>query len=114
MVGAVRSILIPLRVSLAVFPARSPQVAVADRVVPSAVSVRLTVPATAPDSASEQLQLSVTSPSFQPFAFAAVRDSKATVGAVLSIFTPPWASLAVFPARSAQVAVADWSAPPVV
>src|SRR4051794_40468237 len=81
--GGVLSIETPFCVSLALLPAASLQAPVADWFAPSAVSVCVTV-AGAPESASVQLHVSVTSPAFQPNALAAVRPRYATVGGVES------------------------------
>jgi hypothetical protein len=78
-------------------PALSVHVPVADWFEPSVETVWLVVPLAAPESASEQLQLTVTSVLFQPLPFAAgVRLVKAIVGAVASrlmvtdwLFVPP-------------------------
>ena len=88
MTGAVLSILMPLCVFDAELPALSVQVPIELKAAPSAVKVWLTVGLTAPDVASEQFQLTVTSVLFQPLAFAAgVRETKLIVGLVASRLT---------------------------
>src|SRR6266545_4291086 len=87
-VGSAVSMLMPLCVSLAVLSARSWQVPVALWLAPSLLTVSLTVAALGPERLSAQLQLSVTSPLFQPLLLAAVRLTNAIVGAVLSILMP--------------------------
>src|SRR5450830_314937 len=115
--GLVRSILMPPWVLMAdVLPARSAHVPEADRPAPSVLRVWLTVGATGPEpSGSVQFHVRVTLVLFHPAPLAAgVALSKAIPGAVLSMLMPPWVSLAVLPARSAHVPIADWSAPSAV
>src|ERR687886_308180 len=77
--GAVRSILMPLTVAFVVLPALSLTEALVERLSPSVVTVLLSlagaVPSAVqllmPDSASEQVKVTVTSALFQPLAFAA-------------------------------------------
>jgi hypothetical protein len=58
--------------------------------------------------------VTVTSVLFHPFAFAAGEREALIEGADSSMLTPPCAFVAVFPALSAQVPVADWFDPSVV
>src|ERR671933_2622397 len=68
--GAVRSILTPLTVWLAVLPALSPIEALADRLSPSPMSVLLVGQTPSrPDRASPHVQATVTSAVYQPAAF---------------------------------------------
>jgi hypothetical protein len=69
----------------AVLPAASIQVPVTDWLVPSRVSVWLTVGVIGPDKLSAQSQVTVTSALFQPKELAAVRRANVIVGGVLSI-----------------------------
>ena len=158
-VGAVRSIWMPDTVFVVVLPARSVQVAVEERSAPSPVTVSAGGWATTPDSASEQVhvtliplrpalavlpaastavplalwfapsprllaagqvstpdspsaqaKVTVTSPSYQPLAFAGRSGTAAMVGGVLSMLTVA-GSVAVLPALSVAVPVTGWPLP---
>src|SRR5947207_1095966 len=101
--------------SVALLPALSMQVPVADWFAPSVAIVCESAAATTPDSASEHVQSSFTDVAFQPAPFAAgVWPENAIAGAVLSMLIPDTvAAAAVFPALSVQapVFVTDWFAP---
>ncbi len=105
-VGAVRSIWMPLTVLVAVLPALSAQVAVADRLAPSPVTVVAAGCAAGPDSASVQVQVTVTSPFCQPLGNVPV-----STGAVLSMLTVTVLLVALLPAASVAVPLTLWLAP---
>src|SRR6266851_93855 len=112
--GGVRSIL-RLWVADAGLPALSVQVPVPNWLAPSALMVAPTVGETGPERPSVQLQVTVTGRLFQPLALAAgVRLVRAIVGAVLSTLRFPTVVLALFPAASVAVPVADWPVPSVL
>src|SRR5919112_4186182 len=96
----------PLTVLVAVLPALSVQLAVADRLAPSPVTTSSAGWATGPDSASVHDQLTVTSPVCQPSAKEAV-----STGLALSTLMPVALALALLPAASVAVPEADWLAP---
>jgi hypothetical protein len=101
-VGPVLSILMPVRVLEAVFPARSAQVPVTERFVPSVESVCVTGEATTPDppTLSVQVQEAVTSVLFHPAPLGAVMVLKVIVGGTLSMRTVVFAEVVEFPALS--------------
>src|SRR5205823_2746877 len=69
--GGVRSILMPATVTLPVLPATSIALPVALRLAPSPVTTTGSVSDATPESASAALNVTVTSPLFQPFPFGA-------------------------------------------
>ena len=75
-VGAVRSILMPSTVAVAVWPALSVTLAEADRSLPSPVTTVSAGQATTPDRLSVQVQWTVTSPVYQPLAFGVRRPCR--------------------------------------
>src|SRR5918912_2267451 len=88
--GAVRSILTPLTVRLAVLPALSLIEALADRLSPSpAIMLLVGHRPSRPDRASPHVQATVTSAVYQPAAFGWVVAAPLRVGAVLSMLIPP-------------------------
>jgi len=99
-VGAVLSMLMPLWVSDAEFPALSVHVPVADCPAPSADTVLLSVAETTSESVSEHDQLTVTSSLFHPAPFATVLVVNVIVGGVLSILIVLVCVASVFPALS--------------
>ncbi len=102
----------PVWVAVAELPARSLQLAVADRALPSPLVLPLAVGVAGPDSASLQVQVTVTSLLFQPAALAAgFWIGAVRVGLVRSMLIPPWLAEAVLPATSVQVPLAVWPAP---
>jgi hypothetical protein len=102
--GFVLSMETPVSVSEASFPASSAQVASALWSAPSSVKVCETCSATAPESSSTQLQVTVTSSLFQPSALAAGRRAaRVIVGSVKSMSNAALATPACeFPAASEQ------------
>src|SRR5919109_1865422 len=87
--GAVRSILIPATVLLVELPALSAMDALVERSWPSPVIVLAAgQPPASPDSASEQVQSTVTSPAYQPLSFEAVVAAPASDGGVFSTLIP--------------------------
>jgi len=86
MLGGVRSMLIPLTVVEAVFPALSVQVPVADCPDPELPSIVGLVTDAMPDRESEQVKVTVTGLLFQPLPFGPGLAEPAIVGCVLSIF----------------------------
>src|SRR5207244_10739733 len=102
-VGAVRSIWMPLTVLVAMLPALSVQVAVEDRLAPSPVTVSAAGCATGPDSASVHDHVTVTSPVCQP-----VGNEAVSVGGGLSTLTPVTPALALLPAMSVAGPRAHW------
>ena len=105
-VGAVRSIWMPLTVVVVLLPALSVQVAVADRLPPSPVTIESPGWAAGPDNGSVQVQSTVTSPVCHP-----LENEPLSTGAVLSMLMPETVSLAELPAASVAVPVTDWLAP---
>ncbi len=107
--GANRSILIPLTVAVALFPALSLTEAEAPRLSPSPVMTLLGghPPAGMSESASEHVHAIVTSLEYQPFALAAEVAAPAIEGAVLSMSIPLTPADAEFPAASVAVPLAD-------
>jgi hypothetical protein len=99
-VGPDLSILIPVRVLEAVFPARSAHVPVTDRFVPSVESVCVMGEATTPEPPSVQVQEAVTSVLFHPAPLGAVMVLKVIVGGTLSMRTVVFAEVVEFPALS--------------
>src|SRR3989449_7296387 len=91
--------LIPETVVLALLPALSSAVPLADWAAPSALRVIGLVQLAIPERRSEQRKLAVTSLLFQPLALAAGLRLPLIVGAVLSMLTLPVA-LALLPALS--------------
>src|SRR5690348_8494995 len=93
-------------------PALSLTFAVAERLLPSPVTTLSVgqVPSMF-DSASEQVQRTVTSPLYQPLPFGPVVGEPEIVGAVLSTLMPLTVVDAVLPAASETSPVALWSAP---
>jgi hypothetical protein len=86
--GAVLSILIPETVPDPVFPALSVQLALLDWPEPSdETSCGVTGPVATPERESVQLNVTVTSPLFQPFEFGEGEVKPVTTGLVSSIFT---------------------------
>ena len=110
-VGGVLSIFTPVCVFVAVLPALSVQVPIADWLGPSDESVWLAFAANTPDRLSAQLQFSATSELFHPLAFAAVRLTKVMIGTPRSILMPPAVAEEVLPALSVQVPETDCPAP---
>src|SRR5690348_8819417 len=100
--GAVRSILMPLTVVGAGLPARSDTDEVADRLSPSPLIVEFAgqSPSAMPDSASLHVQETATSPLYQPLLFGPVVGAPLIVGAVRSIFRCGTDAVAVLPAMS--------------
>src|SRR4051812_523216 len=96
----------PLTVLVTVFPATSSQLAVADRLSPSPVTRELAGCPAGPDSASVQVQLTVTSLVCQPLEKLPVRS-----GAVLSTLMPLTAAVPEFPAASVTLALELWFSP---
>ena len=78
--GGVRSMLMPLMLAVAVLPALSVQVPVADCPAPWLLSVVGPVTEATPDSESEQVKLTMTGPLFQPLALAPGLAEPVTVG----------------------------------
>ena len=111
MTGGVLSMLTPLTVAVALFPALSSAVPVADCPAPSAVRVRGAEQLPTPDSPSEQLKLTTTSVLFQPLALGPGVRPAVTTGGVLSMLIPLTVAEALLPARSVKVRVALWLAP---
>jgi len=103
-VGGVRSILI-VSAALAVFPALSVQVAVTG-VVPSVESVMGEGFPVAPESASVQVNVTVTGDLFQPAALGSGEGEAVMTGGVLSIFRITQ-TVAVFPEVSVTVPQTD-------
>src|SRR2546428_3599852 len=110
-VGAVLSILIPETVVLFLLlirpPPRSP-------LFPSAPPVRCVASAAQlwiPESVSAQLKRTVTSFLYQPAALGELVAAPLIVGAVLSMLIPETVVLALLPALSSAVPLADWAAP---
>src|SRR3954468_4159322 len=102
----------PLTVRVVWLPALSVTVAVAERLSPAPL-MRLSAgqsPAM-PDSVSEQLQCTVTSPLYQPLPFGAVVAAPVRVGAVLSMLMGLIVALWLLPASSYAVPAADWLPP---
>src|SRR5690349_18564502 len=64
-----------------------------------------------PESASLQVNLTVTSPLYQPAAFGLVVAAALIVGVVVSMLMPLCVLLALLPALSVQMPVALWFAP---
>ena len=108
-VGGVLSMLIPLTVAEAEFPARSVHVPVTDWF---AASVERIVgagglPAARPERLSAHWKLTVTFVLFQPLAFGAGVRAGVTVGGVLSMLIALTVAEAEFPATSVQVPITD-------
>ena len=100
--------MLTVRVAEAELPARSVTVPVTDWLAPLAVRVVDTGQGTArPDSASEQVKLTVTLVLFQPLPLAAGLWDAVILGAVLSMLMPPTVAEAVLPALSVAVRVTD-------
>src|SRR5207245_4921728 len=108
-VGAVLSMLIPETVVLALLPALSSAVPLADWAAPSALRVIGLVQLAIPERTSEQRKLAVTSLLFQPLALAAGLRLPLIVGAVLSMLTLAFA-LALLQALSVAVPLTLWLA----
>src|SRR3954470_17863980 len=83
-IGLVVSMLMWASVAEAVLPAASVQVPLSAWSAPSVAAVAVTVPDTTPDFASVHAHTTVTSPRFQPFGLAAVRDCNVIEGGVRS------------------------------
>src|SRR5919202_3557962 len=98
--GAVRSILMPLTVAVARWPALSFTVAEADRLLPSPFTTVSAGQATTPDRLSAQVQCTVTSPVNQPLLFGVPTIAPKMVGAVLSTLTTGVVTDALLPAVS--------------
>src|SRR3954470_18796175 len=104
-VGAVRSILMLSTVVLAWLPALSATDAEAERLAPSpATGVSAGASPARPESASEAVHATTTSPLYQPLAFGSVVTLPLSLGSVLSTLTPPTPAVAWLPAASATVA----------
>ena len=103
-VGAVLSILIGETVTLFVLPALSTAVPVADRLLPSVLSVVGLEHELMPEVASLQVYVTTTFVLFQPLAFGAGDCVATIVGLVLSILTVA-AVVAALPALSTTVPV---------
>src|SRR5688572_340784 len=102
----------PETLAVAQLPARSQTVALAERLAPSPVTVLAAGQAPAsPDSISEQVHWTTTSPLYQPLPFGAVVAVPLRLGAVLSTLMPATVAMALLPAASTAVPVADWPAP---
>ena len=101
-VGGVLSILIPLTVADAEFPAMSVHVPVTDWLAPSVESVVGAggLPAARPESASAHWKLTVTALLFQPFALGDGAAVPLMVGGVLSSLKVVDSVASVLPARS--------------
>src|SRR5690348_13246968 len=111
-VGAWRSILIPLTAAAVVLPARSLIDASAARSSPSPLMVLSAGQGPArPDSASAQVQLTVTSPLYQPAALGAAVTTPLKVGSVRSTLMLFRVAPALFPAASVALPLALWPAP---
>src|SRR2546422_9061694 len=110
--GAVRSISRPLTVPVVWLPALSATLADADRLSPSPMTMLSAgqVPSM-PDSASEQVQCTVTLPLYQPLLVGALVGAPDRVGGVLSTLMPLTVALWSLPARSSATPVTDWLAP---
>ena len=104
-VGAVLSMLIPATVVLALLPALSVAVPVADWAAPAALRVIGLVQLAIPERTSEQRKLAVTSLLFQPLALAAGLRLPLIAGPVLSMLIPETVALALLPALSVAVPV---------
>src|SRR5215212_3192079 len=101
--------LIPLTVVLAVLPARSLTVPLA-ALAPLADRITGSGQATTPDSASEQVKLTVTGPLYQPLAvIVPLVTAPVMVGAVLSSLTVT-ESVLTLPAVSVAVPLTSWPA----
>src|SRR4051794_1405826 len=99
-------------VAVAVFPATSAIEAETESAPPSPEMTLSDGHAPAmPESASEHVQWTVTSPLYQPLALGALVGAPLMVGATLSMFTPLTVVAAVFPAASSAVPGTDWFAP---
>src|SRR5919204_1258727 len=111
-VGAVRSILIPSTVTVRTLPALSFTDAVAERLLPSP-STSLTAGASParPESSSEAVHATVTSPRYQPLSFGSAVALPESTGAVLSTLMALTPSVALLPAASTASPLADWSLP---
>ena len=108
-VGAVRSILMPLDRLVAVLPALSVKVAIAERSSPSPPDRAVRRAGRRGRTARRcRSSATVTSPVCQPRRVNAVPVS---TGAVLSTLMPVTAAPALLPAASVAVPSADWSAP---
>src|SRR3954447_14985967 len=105
-VGAVRSMSMPVTVLVVVLPAWSVQLVVADRLAPSPLTTLSDGSAAGPDTASVQDQLTVTLSVCQPRSNVPVR-----VGAVLSTLILLTPAVLLFPAASVTVAEALWFSP---
>src|SRR4051794_13674385 len=93
-------------------PALSLADSLAERLSPSPLTVVFAgQPPSRPESASAQVQPMTTSPSYQPLALGPFVAAPVSVGAVLSTSMSVTPSLAVLPAASAAVPLADWFAP---
>src|SRR5207253_2980946 len=103
--------LIPETVVLALVPALSVAVPVADWAAPAALRVIGLVQLAIPERTSEQRKLAVTSLLFQPLALAAGLRLPLIAGPVLSMLIPETVALALLPALSVAVAVARGVAP---
>ncbi len=110
-VGGVRSMLIPVTVVDAEFPALSVQLPVADWLGPSLVKVDGPERDDTPDRESEQEKLMVTGPLFQPLVLALGDLEAVMAGGVRSMLIDPTVIEAEFPALSVHVPVADWAEP---
>src|SRR4051794_7201081 len=102
----------PLTEAVLVLPALSLTVALADRLLPCPLMVLSAgqCPST-PDRSSEQVQVTVTSPWYQPLPFGAVVAAPDSDGAVSSMLMPARLVDALLPAASVAVPLADWSLP---
>src|SRR5688500_17840201 len=110
--GAVRSILMSPTVALVPLPARSITEALADNAAPSPLTVLSAGGSPSrPESASEAVQRTVTSPLYQPLPFGALVGAPLRLGAVLSMLMPLRLALAELSAASAAVPSALWFAP---
>src|SRR6266545_2754296 len=110
--GAVSSTLIPVREALPELPAASVAEALTCWSAPSVTALDAGH-ASIPDSASEQLKLTVTAAAYQPFALGARSATASIVGSVSSMETVA-GSVAWLPALSTAVPGTGWSLPSVV
>src|SRR2546427_7714354 len=111
MTGGVLSILKPLIVALALFPARSVAFPNADWFSPSWVSTILGGHEATPERPSTQSKCTVTSALFQPKVLGPGVLEPIITGAVLSMLIPPRVVEAELPALSVHVPVAVWPLP---
>src|SRR4051794_5700289 len=102
----------PLTDAPVALPALSLTVADADKASPSPVTVLAAGQAPSrPDSESEHVHCTVTSPLYQPAPFGAVVVAPLSDGSVSSTFMPFTVVDALLPAASIAVPLADWPAP---